>query len=35
MIIAQNTYEHYQDHMQDLQRSLEEGDSSPGSEQPL
>jgi len=32
MIIAQNTYEHYQDHMQDLQRSLEEGDSSPGSE---
>ena len=32
MIIAQNTYEHYQDHMQDLQRWLEEGDSSQVSE---
>ena len=31
MIIAQNTYEHYEDHMRDVQRWLEEGDSSQGS----
>ena len=32
MIIAQNTYEHYQDHMQDIERWLEERDSSVPSE---
>ena len=31
MIIAQNTYEHYEDHMRDVQRWLEEGDSSQSS----
>lgn len=29
MIIAQNTYEHYQDHIIDVQRWMEMGDSSP------
>ena len=32
MLIAQNTYEHYQDHIQDVERWLEEQDSSPRSE---
>ena len=32
MLIAQNTYEHYQGHMRDVERWLEEQDSSPGSE---
>ena len=29
MIIAQNTYEHYQDHLRDVQKWLDERDSSP------
>ena len=29
MIIAQNTYEHYEDHMRDVQNWLDERDSSP------
>ena len=29
MIIAQNTYEHYEDHMRDVQKWLDERDSSP------
>ena len=32
MLIAQNTYEHYEDHMQDVQRWLENRDSSLHSE---
>ena len=32
MLIAQNTYEHYEDHMRDVERWLADGDSSPGSE---
>lgn len=32
MLIAQNTYEHYEDHMRDVERWLEEQDSSPRSE---